>query len=99
MKSLVFQPEALGELDAAAAYYERRREGLGLTFRAAVEKALSTIHRNPGLGATYKSTDLRFQTVRRFPYVVYYAELEDAVWVVAIAHGKRRPGYWRRRRL
>jgi hypothetical protein len=42
--------------------------------------------------------EFRFFRVRRFPFVVYYAELIDAIWVVAIAHGRRRPNYWRKRR-
>jgi hypothetical protein len=41
-----------------------------------------------------------FFSVRRvllpkpFPYVVFYYRRENAVVVLAIAHGRRRPGYW-----
>jgi hypothetical protein len=31
--------------------------------------------------------------------IAFYAELEEAIWIVAVAHGKRRPDYWRRRRF
>jgi hypothetical protein len=31
----------------------------------------------------------------RFPYVIFFAQERDHVLVVAIAHAKRRPGYWR----
>jgi hypothetical protein len=32
--------------------------------------------------------------VRRFPYGVIYRVREEVIWVVAIAHMRRRPGYW-----
>ena len=40
-----------------------------------------------------------FIRLRRFPYLLYYERVEAAVvQVLAVAHGSRRPGYWRRRR-
>ena len=35
--------------------------------------------------------------LRRFPYVIVYLVENDRPFVVAVAHAKRRPGYWRRR--
>jgi hypothetical protein len=34
---------------------------------------------------------------RVFPYAVLYSIEDDYILIVAIAHGKRRPGYWRHR--
>jgi len=34
---------------------------------------------------------------QEFPYAVVYLEQPDRVWIVAIMHLKRRPGYWRKR--
>jgi toxin ParE1/3/4 len=36
--------------------------------------------------------------LQRFPYVVFYREVDDRVEVIAVAHGAREPGYWRNRR-
>lgn len=36
--------------------------------------------------------------VPRFPYTVVYLVVGDAICVVAIAHERRRPGYWQRDR-
>ena len=47
----------------------------------------------------YKATEFRHYVVRRFPYIIFYVELEEAIWIVAVAHGRRRPDYWRRRRM
>jgi len=30
----------------------------------------------------------------RFPYIVFYVVDDEEVEVVAVAHGRRRPGYW-----
>jgi toxin ParE1/3/4 len=79
-------------------YYERRRPGLGLDLHAAVQQAFTRIQASPESGSPYKVTHFRFWVVRRFPYVIYYKDYEDMVWVGAIAHARRRPGYWRRRR-
>jgi hypothetical protein len=35
--------------------------------------------------------------VRRFPYVVVFVMLDDDIRVVAVAHAKRRPAYWKGR--
>ena len=90
---------ARAELDRAIGYYERQKKGLGLDFQIEIEKAVSTIKENPQIGSPYKGNDIRYCLVHRFPYVIYYAELPHYIWVAAIAHGRRKPGYWQRRKL
>jgi hypothetical protein len=43
--------------------------------------------------------DIRKARVRRFPYVVYYVILPDAISVIAIMHGRRDPRRWQQRRV
>ena len=90
--------EAEDELDEGIVFYEARRDGLGLEFLSEVEDVFARIQENPALGSPYKSTTFRFLLIHRFPYVVFYAEKREFIWVVAIAHGRRRPGYWKRRK-
>lgn len=99
MKPVIIHSEAIEELDSAISYYEEQKVGLGLDFLAEVEQALAKIQQNPNLGAVYKATELRRYVIQRFPFLIFYAELEEFIWVVAIAHGKRRPDYWKRRRI
>lgn len=40
---------------------------------------------------------MRRVPVARFPYSVVYADGPDHVRIVAFAHAKREPGYWRHR--
>lgn len=99
MKPIVIHPRAQAEFEEGCAFYEGRRAGLGRELRIAVEETIGKIQQNPGLGGWYKSSGFRHVIVRRFRYVIYYVELADVIWVAAIAHGSRRPDYWRRRRL
>lgn len=99
MKPVIIHSEAIEELDGTIAYYEDQKAGLGLDFLVEVEQAFGRIQQNPDLGSVYKVTGLRQYVIQRFPFLVFYAELEDCIWVVAIAHGKRRPDYWRRRQI
>ncbi|HEY2411494.1 MAG TPA: hypothetical protein VGI40_04600, partial [Pirellulaceae bacterium] len=57
-----------------------------------------SIERNSKIGMRYLETPYRFHRTHTFPYVLYYLELEDHVCIMAIAHEKRRPGYWMRRK-
>jgi toxin ParE1/3/4 len=41
------------------------------------------------------------QTFRltQFPFSLLYINRADYLWVVAVAHGNRKPGYWKKRVL
>ncbi len=41
--------------------------------------------------------DLRKLVLTRFPYFLIYSFFPDLLRVVAVAHARRRPGYWRSR--
>ena len=97
MKAVVIDSEARDELVGAKEWYNDRQPGLGLELQNEVEAAVDRIRRDPQIGARYRNTAYRFYRVRRFPYILYYLDLPDALWIAAIAHERRRPGYWRRR--
>lgn len=99
MKPAIIHSEAIEELDAAIAYYEDQKVGLGLDLLAEVERALAKIQQNPNLGAVYQVPGLRRYIIQQFPFLIFYAEFEKFIWVVAIAHGKRSPGYWKKRQI
>lgn len=91
-----FLQEAEEEFRDAARYYENVTEGLGVSFAAAVEAATTRIADAPYSGPVVKRS-LRKNGVRAFPYNVVYSIEEGAIVIVAVAHQKRRPGYWRNR--
>jgi len=97
-KPLVLEPEARQELGDAARWYEDQRLGLGQRFLGAVEAALDRLAVLPAAGTPvpHVSFDLavRRTPVERFPYHVVYLETQDAIRVLAVAHNRRKPGYW-----
>ena len=92
-----FHPEALAEFDEAVDRYEAERRGVGVRFAAAVAAALDRLASAPELGPPL-APDVRRLLVPGFPYGVVYAPEGGRLVVVAVAHGRRRPGYWRHRR-
>ena len=98
MKPVEFAPAARAELDAAAADYEREREGLGATFYSAVERTVRLIATFPTVGPPYpgiaSELHVRRRVVRGFPFVLAYRDLGELLRIDAVAHARRRPGYW-----
>jgi plasmid stabilization system protein ParE len=54
-------------------------------------------HPEIGTASTHGAA-IRQMRVRKFPYKVVYRNQQDGIEVIAVAHGKRRPGYWKGRR-
>lgn len=98
MKPVVIHSAARAELDEAMAFYESRASGLGIDLQSKVEAAVAKIQESPEMWPPHKRSGFRKYFVERFPFMVFYMELVDCIWVAAIAHGSRRPDYWRRRR-
>ena len=94
---LVIVPLALAEIhDAAAFYMEKANVELGLAFVAEFERTTNLVLENPMLGAIFRG-DRRRYLLRRFPYSIIYQVTAEELRVVAVAHHRRRPGYWANR--
>jgi toxin ParE1/3/4 len=93
VKFIVIHTEARKELDAAIGYYEAQKVDLGLDLLSEVEKVILKIQQNPNLGTPHKIEGIRRYAIQRFPYLIFYTELEEVIWVIAIAHSKRKPNY------
>jgi len=91
-----FHPEAAQELYEAAARYESEVPELGFRFADEVERIVGLLLEHPELGSRLDD-ELRHFVLRRYPFSVVYAVVSDVVYVVAVAHGSREPGYWRPR--
>jgi len=94
-------PQAQAEANDAFDWYERRHTGLGSEFRTALRQAFTIVAddpmRHPLVPGIRQVLGIRRYRMRRFPYNVVYAIESDRVMVVAVAHAKRRPLYWRKR--
>ena len=96
MKKVIVHQGAEVELWQAVDYYELKRTGLGLELEKEIRRGLARIQSAPN-NWPRKNYDTRCYLLKRFPYAIYYLDLSDTIWIVAFAHQKRRPYYWRKR--
>lgn len=101
MLHLRVDPDAEQDLVNAMVHYENEREGLGLElleeYRAVAQYAVES----PNVGTLVPDLPLneqvrRFQ-FRRFPYQLITMVIDDELFVIAVAHHSRDPGYWHER--
>jgi hypothetical protein len=94
-RPLIVLPEAEDEILEGMRWYEARRAGLGIEFVGVVEHALVRICEAQESFAVWPS-DHRYRraVLDRFPYLVVFELRAEGVEVVAVAHAKRRAGYW-----
>lgn len=75
--------------------------GLGDRFEAALDDLVYTVLEWPESGAVWPGWDsipvVRSRRVVGFPYRLVYLVQSTELVVVALAHEKRKPGYWRDR--
>ncbi len=95
MNSL-FLPEAEQEFREATRYYETKAPGIGLAFMAEVRRMVRSIVETPH-AAVAVGSGVRKRVMSHFPYNILYAVEPDMIVIVAVAHQKRRPRYWRTR--
>jgi plasmid stabilization system protein ParE len=88
--------EASEEIEGAANWYGRRSPAAQATFLREIDHAITAILDAPQRWTSYIDGTRRY-VFRKFPYSVVYFVDDGMVLIVAVAHDKRRPGYWRRR--
>lgn len=91
-----FHPEARVEYLEAIQRYNEINPDLGSGLYAEVEQALEFVARMPLAGVPVRQ-NVRKVVLRRFPYALFYEIVDESVRIVAVAHQRRRPGYWRHR--
>jgi toxin ParE1/3/4 len=84
-------------IDAAVFYAEQANVDLGLAFITEFERSLEVLVAHRSLGAPWRARTRRFP-LRRFPYSLIYRIEGDELRVIALAHQRRRPGYWSTRK-
>ncbi len=99
MKPLRVGALAALEFREAVRWYEERRVGWGGKLFDAISHTTTLVVAHPEIGEVRKSRFTSRQLrVLGFPYYVAYRIREHDIYIVAIAHPSRRPGYWIDRR-
>lgn len=97
MAELRVHSEARAELLEAIDFY-RERADRGDDLAGAVEEAYERIAAAPdSFSPTHKARRVRSAKVRGYPYRVFFVEIPGGVLVLAVAHAKQKPFYWRDR--
>jgi plasmid stabilization system protein ParE len=91
-----FHPEAREEFRDAVRWYRARDRRASSEFRVAVSSAIRVIAEAPQRWPEYLHGTRRF-VMQRFPFSVVYLDDPELVTIIAVAHSKRRPGYWKGR--
>lgn len=99
MTSVSWHSLARRELFEASDFYDAESAGLGNIFLDAVEHGVAVLKAQPGLGTPIRR-ETRWFVIARFPYsIVYRIDRgtrggEARLYILAIAHQRRRPLYW-----
>jgi plasmid stabilization system protein ParE len=88
---------AEAELNEAADFYDMESPGLGTVFIDEIQRVIENVTMFP------EASQLLVGRIRRkllpaFPYSLIYSVHSSEIRILAVAHQKRRPFYWRRRR-
>ena len=93
---VVFHPEAVAEAHAARVWYEERSPRAASAFEAELCRAVAALGEAP-LRWPPGPCGTRRMRLRRFPFALLYRLAMDEVQLLAVAHLRRRPSYWKDR--
>ena len=94
--SFEFHPEAIAEAREARRWYAVRDPKAAEAFLAELDQAQARVIANPDRWPAHLHGTRRYR-LRRFPYLLVYRATPERIVVLAVAHAKRRPGYWKAR--
>lgn len=93
--TLRFAPEAIGQLEAADAWWRANREKAPALLATEFSEAVELLRESPGVGAGYPNTALpaaKRYLLRRTRFHIYYLVLHEALVVVAVWSASRGHG-------
>ena len=96
-RSVFFHAMAEQELNEASGYFSEVRAALGHGFLDEVQRSLDQIIQYPE-AAPLVNQLVRRKLLWRFPHSIMYSVTPESIRILAIAHQKRRPLYWRGRK-
>jgi plasmid stabilization system protein ParE len=93
--TVVLAPGAENDIAEAFGWYQERNATAANAFRAEVFETIDHLVEAP---LSWPSDDEgnRKRVVKRFPYTVWFEVVGSTVTVLAVAHHRRRPGYWQK---
>ena len=84
------------EVDVAVGYFDTQRDGLGDRFEQDLQNTVAFVTTHPMSGRAISDRVRKFR-LRAFRYNIIYVIDGEEIIIVAVAHHRRRPGYWQAR--
>ena len=94
--SAVFHPGAVEEAQAARQWYAERSQSAADSFLDELDQGIEAISQTPERWPLFKHGTRRY-LFHRFPFQLVYRVVDNQIQVVAVSHGRRRPGHWKSR--
>jgi plasmid stabilization system protein ParE len=93
MPKIVFHPEIASEIKASYNWYQEQATGLGDDFIAELEAVYDAITELPETWPKFQKGFRRY-LLTRFPFSIIYKDTNESIFVIAVMHNSRKPGYW-----
>lgn len=91
-----YHPGAIEDLKDAYRWYKAESPLAAHRYRLAFRQAIQSLREQPWIGTPYLH-GTRKVLLKNFPYLVVYHPARSGVYVIAVAHGHRKQGYWHKR--
>jgi len=95
-RRIELHPEAVREAGAAWSWYHARNPAVGRAFLEEIDRAIQAIGEAPDRWPGHAAGG-RKCLLRRFPFLIVFRASDTKIEILAVAHARRRPGYWRSR--
>ena len=96
MPGIIFHPDVALEVKSSYDWYEKQAQGLGEDYLSELESAYETIVELPNTWPKFHRDFRRF-LLGKFPFSVIYRSSGNSIYVLAVMHNHRKPGYWQSR--
>ncbi len=93
MEGLIFHPDVKEDIKSSYQWYQEQAEGLGEDFISELEASYQAIVEFSDTWPAFQKGFKRY-LLSRFPYSVIYRKSGTQLFVVAVMHNRRKPGYW-----
>lgn len=96
MLDVKFHPDVAKEIKSSYQWYQNQTDGLGQDYLSELESSFQTIRELPNTWPKFQNGFRRF-LLSKFPFSVIYQSSENTIFIIAVMHNSRKPGYWNQR--
>ena len=98
LSELQYHKQASQEVREAYLWYAERDRKTAQLFADEIDQAIQKVRRSPKRWPIYDGSVRRY-VLHGFPFqIIYYLDAADTIYVLAVAHTRKRPGYWTHRK-